>query len=659
MVRFQTLSVKLLQANGYPDMLMSDIKVTSEIQEVISSGQILNVLIVDDSKTMRSAIRETLELGNVQVTEASNGKDALELIYNNVPDLVLLDVVMPDMDGISVLKTLRKSYSKLQLPVVLVTSLGASSEIIQALDFGANDYITKPVDFDVLWARVSNQLMQKQTAEYLRLAQNNLEKQVKQRTAELNSSNQQLKKEIEVRLLAEGRLQKQASYDELTGLPNRSLAKDRLYQTILKSKRHHLQPCLAFLDLDNFKYINDTFGHAAGDELLREASRRLTDCARGSDTVARLGGDEFLLILEDDRTGKEQQREIGIRHIGERIIASFSKPFVIEGHKLNVTASLGFAIYPQDGDDSNKLMRHADVAMYRSKNEGKNTFCFYSPEMSAKAIMRMNVESELRQAIENREFTLHYQPIVDSKTGSIAKAEALLRWDCKKLGMITPDYFIPIAEETGLIISIGEWVIETACKQMKQWRDDGWKNVCITINVSARQFQSNSLLVKTIKRSLQKNDLSSNAIQLELTEGVLMKETDESIETMAQLGKMGIKLLIDDFGTGYASLSYLQRYNFDSIKIDRSYISNVLISKQDKKLVKAVIAMAKSLGMSVVSEGVESKGQLDFLIKENCEFIQGYYFSKPVPSDEFYALLKKMNELKNSIKSLKIVSGAH
>ena len=639
-------------------MLMTDIKVASEIQEVISSGKNLNVLIVDDSKVIRSAIREILELGNIHVTEASNGKDALELVYNNVPDLVLLDVVMPGMDGISVLKTLRKSYTKMQLPVILVTSLGSSSEIVQALDFGASDYVTKPIDFDVLWARVSNQLMQKQTAEYLRLAQNNLEKQIKQRTAELNNSNQQLKKEIEVRLLAEGQLQKQANYDELTGLPNRSLATDRLYQTLLKSKRHNLQPCLAFLDLDNFKYINDTFGHAAGDELLREASRRLTECARESDTVARLGGDEFLLILEDDRTDKNQQRETGIRHIGERIIESFSKPFVIEGHELSVTASLGFAIYPKDGDDSNTLMRHADVAMYRSKNEGKNTFCFYSPEMSAKAIMRMNVERELRQAIENREFTLHYQPIVDSKTGRIVKAEALLRWDCDNLGMITPDYFIPIAEETGLIIPIGEWVIETACKQVKQWRDTGWPDISITINVSARQFQANSLLVETIRRSLKENDLPSDAIQLELTEGVLMKETESSQESMAQIEEMGIKLLIDDFGTGYASLSYLQRYNFDSIKIDRSYINNILISRQDEKLVRAVIAMAKSLGMSVVSEGVESKGQLDFLIKENCEYIQGYYFSKPVAPDEFFNLLKKMNKAaEHSVKSLKIVSG--
>lgn len=638
-------------------MNMTDINIASDIQEVISSGRSLSVLIVDDSKVIRSAIREILELGNIQVTEATNGKDALELVYNSTPDLVLLDVVMPGIDGISVLKTLRKSYSKLKLPIILVTSLGSPSEIVQALDYGANDYVTKPVDFDVLWARVSNQLMQKQTSEYLRHAQNNLEKQIKQRTSELNTSNIQLKQEIEDRLIAESQLQKQANYDELTGLPNRSLATDRLYQTLLKSKRHNLKPCLAFLDLDNFKFVNDTFGHAAGDELLREASRRLTECARESDTVARLGGDEFLLILEDDRPDKGQQREMGIRHIGERIIESFSKPFIIEGHELSVTASLGFAIYPKDGDDSNTLMRHADVAMYRSKKEGKNTFCFYSPEMSANAMMRMDVETELRYALEKEEFQLHYQPIVDTKTNKIVKAEALLRWDCEKLGMISPDYFIPIAEETGLIIPIGEWVINTACQQVKQWRETGWPDISVTINISARQFQTGVSLVDAVQGALRDNELPVDAIQLELTEGVLLKETDNSIECMSQLEKMGVKLLLDDFGTGYASLSYLQRYNFEALKIDRSYINNVLISKQDEKLVKAVIAMAKSLGMAVISEGVENKGQLDFLLNEDCEYIQGYYYSKPVTADDFFILLRKMNKVSLNIKSFKRSQG--
>ena len=634
----------------------SNMNYEPDIQGVISSGATVNVLIVDDSKLVRSSIREIVELGNMQVTEACNGEEALEAVNNSCPDIILLDVVMPGMDGIEVLQTLRKKYSKLELPIILVTSRGESSEIVQALDFGANDYVTKPIDFDVLWARLSNQLMQKQAAEYIRSAQIGLENEVKNRTSELNTTNQQLKKEIEVRLFAENRLQKQASYDQLTGLPNRSLAADRLDQELVKAKRKNSEPCLAFLDLDNFKYVNDTFGHAAGDALLKEAANRLLSCARESDTVARLGGDEFLLILGDDQTS-DQSRESGIRNIGERIIKSFREPFIIEGHELSITPSVGFAVYPKDGDDSNKLMRHADVAMYRSKHDGKNTYCFYSPEMTVKAKMRMNVESQLRHALEREELSVHYQPIVNSKTGKIVKAEALLRWECDDLGMITPDYFIPIAEETGLIIPIGEWVIKMACRQVKLWRDSGWSDMCVTVNVSACQFQENSNLIETVRKELKRNKLSSDAIQLELTEGVLMKETNHSIEIMRLIDEMGIKLLIDDFGTGYASLSYLQRYNFDSIKIDRSYINNVLSDEQDAKLVKAVIAMANSLGMSVVSEGVESKGQLNFLLEANCEFIQGYYYSKPLGSDEFMSLLNKMPSGKANSKPLELISG--
>jgi len=626
-----------------------------EIQEVISTGNALNVLVVDDSKVIRTAIREILEIGGLLVTEACDGKEALESVNNKVPDLVLLDVVMPDIDGIAVLKELRKNHSKLQLPIVLVTSRDASREIVQALDYGANDYVTKPIDFDVLWARISNQLMQKQAAEFLRRAQISLEKEIKNRTAELKVTNQRLEKEIEIRMIAEDRLQKQASYDELTGLPNRSLAADRLKQTLVKAKRHELNPCVAFLDLDNFKYINDTFGHAAGDDLLREAAKRLTDCARGSDTVARLGGDEFLLILDDD-SDKGSKNESGVRHVAERVLNSFSIPFVIEGQELNITPSIGFAVYPRDGEDSNKLMRHADAAMYRSKHDGKNTYCFYSPEMTVKAKMRMDVENELRHALARDEFSMFYQPIVDSQSGEIIKAEALLRWQSKELGMISPDYFIPIAEDTGLILPIGDWVVNTACEQVSQWRKAGWENFCVTINVSARQFQSDSSLVDTISKALSQYDLPAEAIQIELTEGILLEETSDSAERMQMIEDMGIKLLIDDFGTGYASLSYLQRYNFDSIKIDRSYISNVLNDEQDAKLVKAVIAMANSLGMSVVSEGVETKEQLDFLHDANCKYIQGYYFSKPVEPAEFMSLLKKFNGSERGNQPLQHVS---
>ena len=611
-----------------------------EIQEVISSGRNLSVLIVDDSKVVRGAIRVILELGNITVTSAGDGVKALEAINNDIPDLVLLDIAMPGIDGLAVLKKIRATYSKIQLPVILITSKEASNEIVCALDFGANDYVTKPIDFDVLWARLTNQLMQKQAAEYLLSAQSSLEDQIMQRTSELSSSNLMLKKEIEVRMLAESQLQKQANFDTLTGLPNRSLATDRLEQTLVKAKRHHLKPCLAFLDLDNFKYINDTFGHTAGDELLKEVARRLTVCARESDTVARLGGDEFLLILDDGNQVETEKREIGIRHIAERIIDSFSKPFLIDGQELSITPSLGFALYPKDGDDSNTLMRHADEAMYRSKHDGKNTYCFYSTQMTVKAKKRMNIESQLQHALDREEFFISYQPIVDSKTGEVAKAEALLRWNSEKLGIIEPDCFIPIAEDTGLIIDIGSWVIRSACKQVKQWRDSGWGEICISVNVSDRQLQFNSNLIVALKNALKDNNLPASAIQLELSESVLMNTSNDITRTMHSLDLMGIKFSIDDFGSEYASISYLQRYNFDSIKIDRSYIENV---EKDAKLIKAIIAMAKSMGISIISGGVENKAQLNFLLNESCEYMQGYYFSKPVSPDKFVNLLKKMN----------------
>ena len=639
---------KLIHRNG--GMNMTDINYVTEIQEVISSGRVLNVLIVDASKMLRTAVREILELGNIQASEACDGKEALAIIDDNRPDLVLLDVVMPEIDGIEVLKIIRQSYSKFELPVVLLTAKESSCEIVQALDLGANDYVTKPIDFDVLWARLSNQLMQKQAAEYLRSAQASLENQIIQRTSELSSSNQQLKKEVEVRMLAENELQKQANFDSLTELPNRSLATDRLDQTLVKAKRRSLKPCLAFLDLDNFKYVNDTFGHAAGDELLREVARRLTHCARESDTVARLGGDEFLLILDDENTVKNEKREIGIRHIGDRIIDSFAKPFVIDGNELNVTPSLGFAIYPQDGDDSNTLMRHADTAMYRSKQEGKNAYCFYSPDMTAKAKMRMDVEAQLHHAMERSEFSIHYQPIIDVKNGEIVKAEALLRWDCDALGSITTDYFIPIAEDAGLIVAIGSWVIQSACLQVKKWRDAGWDDICVTVNVSAYQFQPNTGLVAILEKALKENALAADAIQLELTEEVLAEDANNIAETIKQLQLMGIKLLINNVGEGLMSLSILQEYDFDSIKINRRYIENMLVSEKDKKLVKAIIAMTKGLGMTVISEGIETKKQSDFMVSEQCEYMQGYYFSKPVPPDEFM-LLSKITHKKLSEKS--------
>ncbi len=622
---------------------MDEKRFDDEIQEYIARDRTLRVLVVDDSTTIRRAIAERLKIGGLDIDEACDGKEALTKIYKKAPDVVLLDVVMPRMDGLTVLKILRKNYSKLQLPIILVTSRNTTTELIEALDMGANDYVTKPVDFDLLWARLTNQLMQKLAAEYLTNARKELEIEVKKRTQELNDSHESLKREMQAKIAAEEELKRQASYDALTGLPNRNLARDRMTQMLAKAKRQGLKPSIVFIDLDNFKYVNDTLGHAAGDELLKEAASRLSKCTRESDTVARLGGDEFLLIIDEIDNSSKNPRELDLKIIGERIIEEYAKPFFLEGQEVNVSPSIGFAIYPKDGDDSETLMKNADAAMYRSKNEGKNTFCFYSPDMTDKAKQRIEMESKLRHALKKNELKLVYQPIVESNSGNIVKAEVLLRWQNEEAGMIRPDIFIPIAEETGIILEIGEWVIQTACQQLRKWKDAGFESLCLTINVSARQFQADSNLCEAVISAIKTNGLAADEIQLELTEGVLIEENEHTINVMKALENFGIKLLIDDFGTGYASLSYLQKYNFDTIKIDRSYVCKLNENEQDEVLVKAIVAMANTLGVNVVSEGVETQEQLEKLIEFKCKYAQGYYFSAPVDAETFGKIYEDNN----------------
>lgn len=634
----------------------NDMQYESEIQEYIAAGNKLRVLLVDDSPAVRRSVRELLELAGISVEEADNGKSALESVYKKLPDLVLLDAVMPGMSGVSVLKAIRNSYNRMQLPIIMLTASDTPTENVMALDLGANDYVSKPLDIDVLWARIGNQLMQKQAAEYMRTAKQRLEQKVRQRTAELDAINARLKQEIEERALIEDRLQKQANFDQLTGLPNRQLAVDRLRQTLIKARRQHLRPCVAFVDLDNFKFVNDTLGHAAGDELLREASRRLLACARKSDTVARLGGDEFLLILEDEGNETTGNRELAIRHVGDRILESFAHPFVLEGKDVRITPSIGFAIYPQDGTDGNVLMRHADVSMYRSKHEGKNLYCFYSPEMTANAKRRISTEAQLACALENNELELYYQPVVDIKSGKICKAEALLRWKNAELGDVSPEYFISIAEESGLIKPIGQWVIGQACRQVKCWREAGWEDMSVSVNIAARQVQTDNSLVDSIKTALLGHALTTDALQIEINESVLIKETDNVVEVMRQLEDMGIGLVLDDFGSGYASLSCLQRYRFDTVKIDSACIKNIADNEQDAGLVKGMIALAGSLGLPVVAEGVETRRQLNLLLRAKCRYAQGFYYSQPLAADAFFKLLHKASHKPMKHSALELVS---
>ena len=619
---------------------MIDKSFEPELHEYITAGQVPQVLVVDDSKMVRSAIRERLELGKLGVREASSGEQALQLIEQELPDLVLLDQIMPGLGGPAVLNILRDSYSKSELPIIPVTCKDAPSEIVKALNSGANDYITKPIDFDVMWARLCNQLMQKKAAEYLRHAQDSLEQQIRQRTAELSSSNQKLRRVIQEKLLTQDRLQRQANYDALTGLPNRNLAKDRLGQSLAMARRRKLNPCVAFIDLDNFKAVNDTLGHAAGDELLSEAARRLSACARQSDTVARLGGDEFLLILEDSDEQARESRQRDLKCVGDRIIERFSRPFMLDGNEVTVSPSIGFAIYPSDGTDDEELMRHADAAMYRAKKQGKNTCCFYTAEMSASEKMKLSVESKLRRALENDKLPVVFQPIVDVISGKIVKVAASLDRLNPDLGADSMEYLAKVANDTGLIVPIGDWVIKTLCGQIRVWRETHIDDICVTMHVSACQLQTDPKFSEKVIEALMVNSLSVDALQLEFPEAVLMHESPAITKNLTELEQHGVSMIIENFGTGDTGISRLMRYPLDSVKIDREYWGRGNDGERVSKIGKAIMTLANDLGISVVAQGVNTYQDLENIYGKNCRYAQGDYFARALPASEFEIMLR-------------------
>ncbi|MCP5161739.1 MAG: EAL domain-containing protein [Hahellaceae bacterium] len=437
-----------------------------------------------------------------------------------------------------------------------------------------------------------------------------------------------LGEDISIRKRYEQQLLRQANYDILTGLPNRMLALDRLKLALAQARRDELLVGLMFLDLDNFKHINDTMGHDSGDTLLIEASRRISSCLRGTSTVARLGGDEFLIILPSltDPVATEQ--------VAERILQTFSHAYILNNQEVFVSTSIGIAIYPTDSDNSSTLLQHADSAMYQAKNKGKSAYQRFSPEMKQQSHERLQIESRLRRALELNELELYYQPIVEASTGRLIGAEALIRWINPAMGLVSPDRFIPLAEETGLIIPIGEWVMETACKDIKTWQDKHDLQLTIAVNVSPRQFRDANF-INMVERILSTNELQAHHLELEITERLILDDTIETYHILSTLDSFGVRLSVDDFGTGYSALGYLKSYPFDTLKIDKSFVQDVIKEQEDAALVKAIITMAHSLGLKVIAEGVEEVDQLNFLKSHNCDFAQGYYFNRPVPADDF------------------------
>ncbi|MFA7270762.1 MAG: PAS domain S-box protein [Sterolibacterium sp.] len=440
--------------------------------------------------------------------------------------------------------------------------------------------------------------------------------------------------DVTSRIEYEDQLSHQANHDDLTGLANRSLLMDRIRQAIANAHRYGHSAAVLLVDLDHFKYINDSMGHAAGDQVVRQVAQRLSGCAREGDTVARMGGDEFVLVL--NRVEDEQD----VARVLERIVDSISKPMRVEGRELHITSSLGASLFPKDGDNPENLLRYADTAMYRAKEQGRDGYWFYTADMNTRMMERLTLEGNLRHALENQEFILHYQPQVDIRSGRIVGAEALIRWQSTTLGMVSPAKFIPLAEETGLIIPIGDWVLASACQQIKRWQAAGLPRLRVAVNISASQFRQKSF-AERLAALLEENRLDAANLELEITESMLMHDIEEAIAIMRSLKAIDLHLSLDDFGTGFSSLSYLKRFPIDVLKLDQSFVRDVLVDPDDATIARTVIGLGHSLNLKVVAEGVETAEQLTFMQTHDCDLVQGYYFSRPLPADDFAALLKQ------------------
>ena len=433
---------------------------------------------------------------------------------------------------------------------------------------------------------------------------------------------------------AEDQIRYLAHHDALTGLPNRSLLKDRLNQAILQTQRHNPWVSVVFVDLDHFKTINDSLGHTAGDELLKVIANRMVSTVRTTDTVVRLGGDEFVILLVD-----QPESPATISAILGRVRAAIAEPAVIDGRTLYVTCSMGVATFPDDGLDPEALLKNADAAMYKAKDAGRDNVQFYTAEMNIKIHEKLALQQELRNAIVRSEFLLHYQPQVDLRSGRIFAAEALIRWQHPAQGFLTPIKFIPAAEETGLIVQIGDWVLHEACRQNKAWQDQGLPPISVCVNVSARQFREKNLISRVVS-ALRESGLEAKYLELEITESLIMHDVDQAVATMQALRKLGVQLAIDDFGTGYSSLNALKTFPVARLKIDKSFISNLASNESDKAVAGAVISLGQKLNLRVIAEGVETAEQVTFLRANNCDEIQGYFFSKPITSAAIPALLR-------------------
>lgn len=680
------------------------------------------IFVVDDDLMMRTMLQDLLSAAEFEVAMAVDGDSALRSFSQSLPDLVLLDMVMPGKDGCEICRQIRNLPGGRYLPIIMMTSQDNADSIHRAFEAGATDFIAKPVSSEILVHRLHYLLRasrnvitlaeSRERLEMLKVAVDNLpigitfcdvngvivysnpaEARIhgyqvhellgkEARTFSTSSRSRhldadQLKnlgvwrresvnvrkngeefpanlvsisvrdsegrylgiittcEDISERKQAEEKMHQLAYYDALTGLPNRGMFLDRLHQTLSQAQRDQDKVNLIFLDLDNFKDVNDSQGHDIGDKLLQGVAERLTSCMRDSDVLARLGGDEFVVVCPSVAT------QDSVAAVVQRILSIFSEPFEVEGRQIYTSASIGIAVYPDDSLDATALFRCADTAMYQAKNEGRAQFRFFSAELNQKIMQRVALENSLRQGLERDEFFLHYQPLWDLKSSRMVGVEVLLRWQSSDYGLMLPSKFISLLEDSGLINSVGEWVLRSACLQLREWTNAEHHDLKVAVNISGKQMKHPRFL-EMLTGIITETGVDPRNLELEFTESVIMENAENTIETFRKLKEMGIQLSIDDFGTGYSSLNYLKHFPVDRIKIDRSFVADVSCNENDAAIIEAIVSMAQSLSLRVVAEGVENSDQLHSITKLGCDEVQGYYLAMPMNAD---ALEEKLGKL--------------
>ena len=695
------------------------------------------ILVVDDDRLIRSLAREWLEAEGFLVTEAADGAAALERFEKVRPDLVMLDIEMPKLDGFEVCRQLRACNGTDSTPILMATSSLDRESIDRAYEVGASDFMIKPIHWPLLIHRVRYLIHESRNFSRIQHTQislsnaqriarvgswdwntetnemdwsdevfrilgvergkveidyesfqshvhpddrDSVENQIREAllmSVAFNLEHRMVRTAGDVRYVrqqgefvtddrrpgawvsgtiqdvteqqqAQDRIRYLANYDSLTGLANRRLFKERLARSIdyAAAKRHLL--ALLFLDLDRFKRINDTLGHSAGDQLLRAVADRLRDRVRDSDVVgraegeadsdppvSRLGGDEFTVLLSKLSDPKDAG------DVAKRILEALPEPISVEGHEIWTTGSIGIAVYPMDGEDVETLLKNADAAMYHAKENQRNSYHFFSKSMNAALVRKLALESRLRDALASEEFRLHYQPRFDLQTGKVVGMEALLRWEHPELGVVSPKEFIPVTEEAGLITEIGSWVLHAACAQTRAWQDEGYPRLLVSVNVSSRQFSYRDITA-SVTQALRDADLDPHDLELEITESVIIRDDEATALTLRDLRSMGVRVALDDFGTGYSSLSYLTRFPLDTLKMDLAFIRDVATDPSAAGVVTGVIAMAHSLSLRVVAEGVDSEDQAKILRQMECDEVQGFLYSGALPPNEFARFLRKL-----------------